>query len=154
MKKIITLLLLLSVVINSCKSKLLDKRIAIGDIKEINYIPYYLKVHEADSLYIVGNYKQSHHILDSLFRKFKPLNQNSYGEYGTYIKNKVVLKDFKNIKDVLKSAIQEYGCKVKYCLTDTILMKAVSEAKFSENDLNGFYDVYTKSLNLEYRYAI
>lgn len=126
----------------------------INNNKEVNYIPYYLKVIEADSLHIVGNYKKSQLILDSLFNKFEPLNQESYGEYITYLKNRILLNDLKDIDYVLKRAIQDFGFKVEFCLKDTLINKVMLKTKFSENDLNGFYDTYVKSLNLEYRYAI
>lgn len=126
----------------------------INNIKEVNYIPYYLKVVEADSLHIVGNYKKSQLILDSLFNKFEPLNQESYGEYITYLKNRILLNDLKNVDKVLKRAIQDFGFKVEYCLKDTLIIKVVKKSKYKEQDLNGFYDNYVKSLNLEYRFAI
>lgn len=122
--------------------------------KNANYIPYYLKIYEADSLYIVGNYKQSNHILDSLFKKFEPLHQQSYGEYVTYLKNKILLNDLKNTDKILKSAIQDYGYKVEYCVKDSLIKKVIKNANFKESDLNGFYDNYVKGLNLEYRHAI
>lgn len=136
----------------ACKSKsdVLEKPI----IKELNYIPYYLKVYEADSLHIVGNYKRSQEILDSLFKKFEPLNQESYGEYITYLKNKILLNDFNNIDTVLKNAIEKYGFKVEYCINDTIVNVGVKKAKFKEQDLYAFYNTYVKSLNLDYRHEI
>ena len=60
MKKTIFLLYVVSITI-SCKSNFSK----IGDVKS-NYIPYYLKVYKADSLYLTKNYQQSYEILDSL----------------------------------------------------------------------------------------
>jgi hypothetical protein len=154
MKKTIVLLFLVLAFLISCKSKVISKGNSFVENKEVNYIHYYLKVIEADSLHIVGNYKQSQQILDSLFQKFEPLNQESYGEYITYLKNKILLKDFKNLNIVLKKAIQDFGFKVEYCLKDTLISIAVKKSKYKELELNSFYDTYSKSLNLEYRYAI
>lgn len=158
MKKVSLVLAVCIVVIFSCNTS--KKVVATNNVEvinnniEVNYIPYYLKVNEADSLHIVGNYKKSQHILDSLFNKFEPLNQQSYAEYNTYLRNKIVLNNFKNIDKVLKKAIQDFGFKVEYCMKDTLINKGVKKSNFKENDLNSFYDAYVKSLNLEYRYAI
>lgn len=70
----------------SCKSTYTK----IGD-KNANYIPYYLKVYEADSLYIVENYEKSFKILDSLFKKYEPVNTYIYYEVINYMKLKVIL---------------------------------------------------------------
>lgn len=53
----------------SCKAKQISQ-----EEKSLNYIPYYLQVYKADSLYMTKNYKQSYEILDKLFKKYKPLN--------------------------------------------------------------------------------
>jgi hypothetical protein len=109
MKKIITILFSGLIVMISCKSKVLERNVAINEKAEVNYIPYYLKVNEADSLFLVGDYRKSHHILDSLFKKFEPLNQESYKEYFIYLTNKLVLNDFDKIDLILKKAIQVFG---------------------------------------------
>ena len=67
----------------SCKSSYTR----IGD-ENANYIPYYLKVYEADSLFIVGDYQRSYEILDSLFKKYEPLDIDIYYEYKTYLISK------------------------------------------------------------------
>lgn len=154
MKKIIALLFLGFTMMISCKSKVLERNDSINEKKEVNYIPYYLKVNEADSLSLVGDYKQSHHILDSLFKKFEPLNREFYNEYFNYLRSKLVLNDFDKIDLVLKKAIQDFGLSVEYCANDSLIKIAMKKAKFTKQDLNGFYDNYIKSLNQEYRYAI
>jgi hypothetical protein len=68
MKKIIAFLFLGFIMMISCKSKVLERNVAINEKVEVNYIPYCLKVNEADSLSLVGKYQQSHYILDSLFK--------------------------------------------------------------------------------------
>ena len=93
-------------------------------------------------------------ILDSLFSKFEPLNQESYNEYSTYLANKVRLNDFKNIDKILQKGIQNFGFKVENCLNDSIIKIAVQKANFTEQDLKKFYTIYLNNLNLEYRRAI
>ena len=66
----------------------------------------------------------------------------------------VLLNDFDKIDIVLKKAISDYGLNVELYLKDSLNAIAVKKANFSKQDLNGFYDNYVKSLNLEYRYAI
>ena len=98
MKKIVFLMVVVSLGLFSCKSNYTR----IGD-KNANYIPYYLKVYEADSLYIIGEYKNSYKILDSLFKKYEPINMPIYFEYEQYIKlaNRFDKKTKKNIKKII-----------------------------------------------------
>lgn len=149
MKKIVFLIVLVSLGFYSCKSNYTR----IGD-KTANYIPYYLKVYEADSLNLVGEYKRSYEILDSLFKKYEPLKLSFYNEYFTYLRNKVVLNDFDNIDLVLKKAIQDYGLDIELYEKDSLNSIAIKKTKFTRKDLEGFYKNYVEGLNLEYRYAI
>lgn len=147
--KNIFFIILVSLGFYSCKSNYTR----IGD-KNANYIPYYLKVYEADSLNLVGEYKRSHEILDSLFKKYEPLKLGFYNEYFTYLRNKVILNDFDNIDLVLKKAIEDYGLNIELYEKDSLNFIAIKKTKFTRKDLDGFYKNYLKGLNLEYRYAI
>jgi hypothetical protein len=104
MKKIAFLGLIISLGLFSCKSNYTR----IGD-KNANYIPYYLKVNEADSLYVIGDYKRSHAILDSLFTKFEPANIDSNHEYGRYLMSCVAINDTTNIKKKIAYSYKNYG---------------------------------------------
>lgn len=104
MKKIIFLGLIISSGLFSCKSNYTR----IGD-KSANYIPYYLKINEADSLYVIGNYKRSHDLLDSLFTKFEPANIDSNHEYGSYLMSCVAVNDTINIKKKIAYSYKNYG---------------------------------------------
>ena len=149
MKKIVFLIVVVSLSLFSCKSNYTK----IGD-KNANYIPYYLKVYEADSLNLVGEYKRSDEILDSLFKKYEPLKLSFYNEYFTYLRNKLVLNDFDKIDFIIKKAIQNYGLDVEFCVNDSLTKIALTKTKFNKQDLEGFYKDYVEGLNLEYRYAI
>lgn len=81
------------VILISCKSSYTH----IGD-KNANYIPYYLKVNEADSLFLVDEFDKSHKILDSLFQKYEPANTDNFYEYGTYLMSCVAVNDTIGIK--------------------------------------------------------
>lgn len=154
MKKNITLLFLGFIMMISCKSKVIDKSVTVNKKEDINYIPYYLKVYEADSMRLVGNYKRSNQILDSLFNKYEPLQLSSYNEYFYYYRVKILLNDFDNIDKVVKKVVSDYGYDIASNLKDSLNTIAVKKANFTEQDLKGFYDTYVKNLNLEYRYAI
>ena len=73
MKNIFFFTIIFTLSLYSCKSNYTR----IGD-KNANYITYYLKVYEADSLNLIGEYKSSNEILDSLFKKFEPINQQTF----------------------------------------------------------------------------
>ncbi len=99
------------VILFSCKSK----KIIEEDVKnDTNYIPYFLKVYEADSLYIIKDYKKSYKILDSLFKKYKPLQLANYYEVNNYYKLKIILNKKINILDFSELIS-------KYRLTDLAL---------------------------------
>jgi hypothetical protein len=87
----------------SCKSNYTR----IGD-KDANYIPYYLKTYEADSLYLTGNYEKSYKILDSLFKKYEPINSKFTNEYLNYIELKIKLEK-KISKDEVLQLISKHG---------------------------------------------
>lgn len=80
----------------------------IGD-DNANYIPYYLKVNEADSLYIVEEYAKSHKILDSLFKKYEPANTDNFYEYGTYLMSCVAVNDTIDIKKKMAYSFEKFG---------------------------------------------
>jgi hypothetical protein len=99
------ILLLVVLLLNiSCKSSYTR----IGD-KKANYIPYYLKVYEADSLFLTNNYEQSYKILDSLFKKFEPINMQNYLEYGNYIASAIMIGKTDNIDNKIRKGILNYG---------------------------------------------
>ncbi|WP_442786852.1 hypothetical protein [Flavobacterium suncheonense] len=122
--------------------------------KELNYIPYYLKVYEADSLYITKNYQRSYDILDSLFQKYEPLNMPSYYEVNRYYQLKIILdKKIKN-EDFLKLIS-------KYRLTDTTLKKDsifniyyLKEKNFFDKNYAKLSEINKSSLKLELRKEI
>jgi hypothetical protein len=92
----------------------IDKTNSFIETKEVNYIPYYLKVYEADSLYIIKDYKKSYDILDSLFKKHEPLQMANYYEVNNYYKLKIILNKKINIFDFSELIS-------KYRLTDLAL---------------------------------
>ena len=154
MRRIITLLFLVFIMMISCKSKVIDKGFSENNIEEINYIPYYLKINEADSMRLVGNFKRSYQILDSLFNKYEPLQLSFYNEYFYYYRIKILLNDFDDIDKVVKKVVSDYGYDIASNLKDSLNTIAIKKTNFTEADLKGFYATYLNNLNLDYRYAI
>lgn len=65
---------LLTVLFCSCKNR------------ELNYITYYNKVNDIDSIFRIANKpKKAIHKYRKLFRKYPPKNQERIAEYETYI---------------------------------------------------------------------
>lgn len=91
-------------IVLSCKSSYMQ----IGD-KNANYIPYYLKVNEADSLFLVNEFEKSHKILDSLFQKYEPANTNKFYEYGTYLMSCVAVNDTIGIRKKIEYSFKKFG---------------------------------------------
>jgi hypothetical protein len=118
MKKIGLILFVLLILVFSCKS---NRQVAEKEVvkKELNYIPYYLKVYEADSLYITNNYQKSYKILDSLFKIYKPIDVRNINEVLTFYKLKIILR--KRIKkQEISKLISEYGYSEEIFLNDSL----------------------------------
>jgi hypothetical protein len=151
MKKIVFLMVVVSLGLFSCKSNYTR----IGD-KNANYIPYYLKVYEADSLFIVGDYKRSYKILDSLFKKFEPVNMTGFYEYDIYISSCIMSENTKGIKKKFKTAYTKYGSNgIANCKKTAEVAKKINDKNlFSKDEKATFIAKYKKSLNLLLRLKI
>jgi hypothetical protein len=154
MKKSIVLLFLGFIVLISCKFKVIDKINSFVETKEVNYIPYYLKVYEADSLYLVKDYKNSYKILDSLFKEFKPLNTEQYKEYETYISCAFALRKKINFRDSILKSIENYGSNARYINNDSLMNLAFNNAEISSDNILRSTELYRSKLNLKLRDSI
>ena len=103
----LTFLLLIILCFASCKSSLNKKEVV--DKNEVNYIPYYLKAYQADSLFLTNNFDKSYRLLDSLFKRYKPLNTQNINEYGIYIASAVMSNHIENIDDKIRYGILHLG---------------------------------------------
>lgn len=104
MKRIASLsLFFILFLISSCKPTFKN----ITDSK-INYLPYYQKVYEADSLFVTNNFEKSYKILDSLFKIYPPLQIPNVNEYSTYVYCSVLTGHVDNIKEKIKNGYK-YG---------------------------------------------
>lgn len=142
-------MLIISIAMLSCRSNYTR----IG-AKDANYIPYYLKVYEADSLYIVGNYKRSYEILDSLFNKYEPINMEVYNEYETYLISYYMSDKRKKIDEILKKSFLEFGSRYDFFKKDSLLNKILEISSYREKEILHFEKEYSKKLNLILRDTI
>jgi len=142
MKYILVACLLLLFLI-SCKSNYTK----IGG-KNSNYIPYYLKVYEADSLFIVGNYQRSYKILDSLFIKYEPIEMSGYYEYSNYVFSSILTNNKKSIKKNAKKAYTDNGgLHSQQIKIVTKLDSIESVIGFSEKERIAFKATYDSKIN-------
>lgn len=139
------LLIIIFFVLFSCKSSFTK----IGD-KNANYIPYYLKVYEADSLYLEGRTKDSYVILNNLFNKYEPINMDIYEEYYTFLKLKKELK-YKINKKELALLVTKYGYK-----SESVINLLVENEKntFKNKVYPKLRDKYLSNINLILRDSI
>jgi hypothetical protein len=134
----------------SCKSSYTR----IGD-KNANYIPYYFKVYEADSLFLVNDFKGSFKILDDLFKKYEPINMQGYYEYGNYLASAVMIGKTKHLNNKIKKSYIDFGGILTYHYDSPKLeTKILGYSKFSEEELNGFKQIYLNKINFELRKKI
>jgi hypothetical protein len=150
MKKSLLLISIISLIVISCKSSYTK----IGD-KNANYIPYYLKIYEADSLCLVGNYQRSYEILDSLFKKYEPANMDNVNEYSTYIACCVMTGNTKNIDKKIRNSILKYGSFSRnHPDYDTIYYRLSKIIKVSREEINLLGKKHNEKHNTELRNRI
>lgn len=148
--KIIGLTIFFLFLIQSCKTK--NNVADLKTIQEVNYIPYYLKVYEADSLFIIGNYDRSYEILDSLFKKFEPIDMDIYYEYKTYLVCKHKIK--KHIeKREFELLILEFGYDNTQIMNDENLKDTFIKL-VSDTDYTNLRNQYLNSLDIALRKEI
>lgn len=134
----------------SCNVK---KTIVRNDVdKELNYIPYYLKVYEADSLYITKNYQKSYGILDSLFQRYEPINMDVYYEYLTYLELKSILKVGVSEKE-FTSLVAIHGYTLENIHNNDYLSKE-KNSSIVERDYESLRNKYLSGIDLKLRDSI
>jgi hypothetical protein len=150
LKKSLFLISIVTLTIISCKSSYTK----IGD-KNANYIPYYLKAYEADSLCLVGNYHRSYEILDSLFKKYEPANMNNVNEYSTYIACCVMTGNIENLDEKIRNGILKYGSIIRnHPDGDTIYTRLSKITKVSREEMKLLSQKNDEQYNTELRNRI
>lgn len=150
MKKSLFLISIVTLTILSCKSSYTN----IGD-KNANYIPYYLKAYEADSLCLIGNYQRSYEILDSLFKKYEPTNMDNVNEYSTYIACCVMTGNIENLDEKIRNGILKYGSIIRnHPDGDTIYTRLSKITKVSREEMKLLSQKNGEQYNTELRNRI
>lgn len=145
-------ILLILVLVCSCKTKSITKQnVLLQAEKEVNYIPYYLKVYEADSLFVIKDYANCYKLLDSLFNEYEPLNTLNVYEYNSYIVSSFKTKQFENFRDKVMKIYKEFGV---VGFDRTINDSINSVAGLSNDDIFELNRQYRNSLNDSLRLQI
>lgn len=122
--------------------------------KEVNYIPYYLKVYEAKGLFEQGNYERSFEILDSLFRKYEPLNQFMVDEYKTYLQLAYLSSNKHIFPKALIKGIEEYGLSDLVFENDSIMNLVYKESGLDSVQYTTHWSRYLDKINFGLRDTI
>lgn len=150
MKKSLFLISIISLIIISCSSSYTK-----SGSKNANYIPYYLKAYEADSLCLVGNYQRSYEILDSLFKKHEPVNMDNVNEYSTYIACCVMTGNTENLDSKIRQGILKYGSIIRnHPEADTIYNRLSKITKVSREEMKLLSQNHYKKYNIQLRNRI
>ena len=152
MRKYFLLLFLVFVVLISCKSTKIINTDAFIETKEVNYIPYFLKIYQADSLYLVKEYGKSYKILDSLFSQYKPLNTEKYKEFETYISCCYKLKKNVDLRKLFEKSIEFYGTNARYIKYDSLLEMAFRQSNFNQFEISDLTKRYRDKLNFKLKW--
>lgn len=144
------LLVIISCLLLSCKAK---QHVMKSEIKkEINYIPYYLKVYEADSLSIIGDYENSYRILHDLFKVYKPINITGYYECGTYLVSAYMTNHTEDISQKVREYYLKYG--EIHVPSDKELKhrrEMLNFSKITKKEIDSLRAMYFKNINHELR---
>lgn len=144
---------LLCVIFLSCKTKRIpDKGNATVVEPELNYIPYYLTMYKADSLFLMDDFKGSYRLLDSLFKIYPPLDTDNYVEYSIYLNSAVMSGHVEDIDAKVRYGYTHFGGIVTLHKNSYEMYQAVNKAtNLNEADIVKLKQNYANSLNPELR---
>lgn len=118
-----------------------------------DYIPYYLQVYKADSLYEVQQFEKSYTILNKLFSNYEPLNQGTkffLFEYEKYLKLKYLLK-LKIKNKELRKLFSNFGYKLSDVKDDSLLIKICKQKGLNSKEINKLHAEYVSKIDLNLR---
>lgn len=115
--------------------------------REVNYIPYYLKVYEADSLYWTGNYECSFEILDSLFKEYEPLNQIETRELQTYAMVAYLTGHYGVLKPTVKKLVTTWDYRHKYIEYDSLMSEVWNKANVYKEEITQWEQECKNNIN-------
>lgn len=150
-KKNWIILFIIFLIVFSCKS---NKQVNENTVvqKETNYIPYYLIMYKADSLYLVNDFEGSYKISDSIFKVFEPLNSDNYAEYGVYLNCAVKSNHLDSIGEKVRYGYLHFGNIQTLHKDGYTMYKAVNKAaNLTDEEMKDLKMKYYNSLNLDLR---
>ncbi|RYE39886.1 MAG: hypothetical protein EOP48_25275 [Sphingobacteriales bacterium] len=119
---------------------------------KVNYIPYYLEMYRADSLFLANNFDGSYKKLDSLFKIYKPLDTENYAEYGIYLSSAVRSGHLDGIRDKAVYGYKHFGNIVTIHKEAPEMHDAVNRAAgLNEEDIRKLKEEYSARLNMPLR---
>ena len=147
------LFLVFFVLIISCKTKnIQNNQDSKVEKQNLNYIPYYLTMYKADSLYLLDDFASSYKILDSLFKIYPPLDTDNYAEYGIYLSSAVMSGNVQDIEKKVRYGYLEFGGITTLHKNYSEIRAAVNKAAhLSEEDIESLKLEYSKKLNMGLR---
>ncbi len=154
MKVLKFIILFFSILLISCNSN--RKLSAVSDNiiqKEVNYIPYYLKIDQAQQLYKKGEREKCFLMLDSLFNHYKPINSLFIDELEMYCELAIEYNKKDKLEKVVDILISDYGYNIA-AYKDERWVKIKNNITFSQEELIEKYSFYRKNLNLNLRDSI
>lgn len=152
MKKIIflvTFFLLVVFFALSCKSVDITSQ-----EKEVNYIPYYLKVYEADELYENGHYEKSFAILNNLFNRFEPVNSLYHFDYEKYLKLGINKFSKSQNSIIIKNLVVNYGVSLNKFKESGSLHHSFQNSNLNFDSLKIYEKLFFSKLDIGYRQKI
>lgn len=156
LKFTVNVLLIIIVIVISCQSaksiELINKSTIGANYEKLNYIDYFVNINEADSLYLIDDFKGSYKILDSIFKIYPPLNSDNYVEYGVYLNSAVMTGNLENIEDKVRYAYLNFGNIQTHHKNAFEMYMAVNKiSKFTDDEIKDFKLKYYHNLDLDLR---
>jgi len=149
------LLILFTILFLSCSTRTKQQTsLKVNVKKEVNSIPYYLKIYEADSLYYIKNFKGTYLLLDKLFKEFKPLKITSIHEYSLYTKSGILLNKNIDFKKRYIDLIANYGYTQEILKNDSILNIGLLKSKITFKEYDSLRNKYLSKLDFKLRNEI
>lgn len=152
MRKSIILLFIGFGVIISCKTKNFkeSKAVVVEQKREVNYIPYFLEIHKAKTLYDNGSLILCKNKLDSLFNLYEPKESLFINECSIYCEISDTLNIFdKNKMDkILGILVGQYGKDVfNYEKYGEKWRRIIIKSNLDEKKLRSMYTQFQKNIN-------
>ncbi|UOE40680.1 hypothetical protein MTP09_12340 [Chryseobacterium suipulveris] len=99
---------------------------------------------------IIGKNKEAFRKLDSLFKIYPPRNSVSVYEMKSYVELSQLLDEDKNVRNILKSLVENWGSKPEFLKKDSLVNLKIASLKITDDELKTWENSYLKTRNQEY----